>query len=118
MASLGDHIESIARRGPLEISTLAAIAAFALLLLSQILDLGSLHHHVEGIDKQVGFLWSPNWSVVYFLLFPFYLYLFCVLVTQCRATIKGLVDAGVITAPGGDTVAVDSVFAAWQQSLD
>ena len=68
-------------------------------------------------DKQVGFLWAPNWTVMYIVLFPLYNFLFCGMVSCVRGTLTNFLEARVITAGGGGMVARDSLLADWERHV-
>jgi hypothetical protein len=120
MISLGAHLERIAKStGPLALSILSITVAFILMLLSQVLGFGTVLYHdsITNIDKEVGFLSAPNWTIVYAVLFPPYLCLFSVLVCSCEFTLKSLLETRVITGPGGAEASEESLFAAWKAGL-
>jgi hypothetical protein len=120
MINLGAKIENVAKNaGPLVLGVLSITVAFVLLLLSQALGLGTLtyHDYAHGIDKEVGFLSAPNWTIVYAVLFPVYLCLFAVLIERSEFTLRSLLQARVITGPSGAAVTEDALFSAWNMGL-
>jgi len=60
---------------------------------------------------------APNWSIVYTLLFPFYLCLFAVLTDRVRITLTSLLRQKVIVDAEGRTVTAERLFAAWREAL-
>jgi hypothetical protein len=116
--NLGELLERTARnRGPLDLSIISITIAFMMLLLSQILGVGSLIYKTNGIDKQVGFLWSPNWTITYVVLFPLYLCLFAVLTERREFVIRSFIQARIITAPDGTAVSPDQLAEKWRTVL-
>jgi hypothetical protein len=116
--NLGEVLERTARdRGPLDLSIVAAVIGFLLMLLSQLFGLGSITYSTHGIEKQVGFLWSPNWTITYVVLFPLYLCLFAVLTERREFTIGSLLQARIITGPNGEPVSEEQILARWKTVL-
>lgn len=54
-----------------------------------------------SVGKQVGLWTSPNWSVVYLILFPIYLILISILARNVRRTISECVDSGMLARADG-----------------
>jgi uncharacterized caspase-like protein len=116
LPNLAAGIESVARSvGPVLLGGLSMTIAFVLLLISQSLDLALVIIPESG--KQVGFMAAPNWSIVYTLLFPFYLCLFAVLTDRVRITLTSLLRQKVIVDAEGRTVTAERLFAAWRAAL-
>ena len=116
LPNLAAGIESVARNaGPVLLGGLSTTIAFVLLLVSQSLDLGLIKDIDSG--KQIGFMAAPNWSIVYTLLFPFYLCLFGVLTERCRITLTSLLRQRVIVDAAGNPVTEDRLFAVWKEAL-
>ena len=67
--------------------------------------------------KQVGFLWAPNWTVMYVILFPLYNFLFCGIVNRVHDILDVFIESRVITAGGGRRVARDALMADWRQHI-
>jgi hypothetical protein len=113
-SSLAERIEQIAtRRGPLDLGLQAIVAAFLLSLLSTFCGLGWLEYN----GKQVGFLFAPNWTIVYLVLFPPYLSLFSFLVSRCRNALIDFSDERVLTDSHGSPVSRAAILAAWNKAL-
>lgn len=116
--SLGELLERTAKsRGPLDLSILSIVGAFLLLLLSQILGLATLTYKADGIEKQVGFLWSPNWSIMYLVLLPLYLCLFAILAERREYTLRSFLQARIIIGPNGASVSEEHLFGKWRKVL-
>jgi hypothetical protein len=117
---LAGWIERIAiARGPVELSTLAALAAFMLTVASQIFGLAWLELKMPGGGtKQVGFVSAPNWTIVYLVLFPPYLALFAILITRWHNSLKAFCEQKLVLAPDGSPVPLESVLTAWRSALN
>jgi hypothetical protein len=114
--NLAAGIESVANAGgPLVLGVGSMTVAFLLLLISQMLDLHSIKIPESG--KEVGFMYAPNWCVVYTVLFPFYLVLFAILTERARNLFINLAERGVIVGPNGESVPEAVVFAGWKAAL-
>lgn len=112
--SLAGRIDQIARgRGPLDLALQAIVSAFLLSLLSTFCGLGWLEHN----GKQVGFLFAPNWTIVYLVLFPPYLSFFSVLTKRCRATLIDFSNERILIDSNGLPVPQAAILAEWNKSL-
>src|SRR5262249_49289029 len=74
-------------------------------------------YRAYGVEKQVGFLWSPNWTITYVVLFPLYLCLFAVLTERREFVVRNLLQARIITGPDGANVTEEQIFARWKRVL-
>jgi len=114
--NLAAGIEFVANAGgPLLLGGGSMTIAFLLLLVSQMLDLHSIKLPESG--KEVGFMYAPNWCVVYTVLFPFYLVLFAILTERAKNLFINLAERRVIVGPEGETVPEATLFAAWRAAL-
>lgn len=116
--SLAAAIESTARKaGPFLLCGMSMTVAFMLMLFSNILGLGLIDYRVNGVVKQIGFMAAPNWSIVYMVLFPFYLCLFAVLAERCKVTLTSLLQQKLIVDAKGRPVTEAALSAEWRISL-
>ena len=69
----------------------------------------AVHVREDGIAKQVGFLWAPNWTVLFLVLMP----LFLIFVADILTFWKGE-GRGVVLSAGGQVRAHDS----WTRNVD
>jgi hypothetical protein len=114
-SSLAERIEQIARRrGPLVLGLQALVAAFLMSLVSTFCHLGWLETN-DG--RQVGFLFAPNWTIVYLVLFPPYLAIFAVLAGRCHTTLIDFSDERIVTDSRGSPVSHAAILAAWSKAL-
>ena len=116
LPNLAAGIEAVAKAGgPILLGGVSTTIAFLLLLVSQMLDLSSIKLPDSG--KEVGFMYAPNWCVVYTVLFPFYLVLFAILTERARNMFNNLVERRIIVGPDGERVSEAKLFAAWKAAL-
>ena len=117
--SLAGLIEEIAsRQGPLILSLEAMTVAFLLSLLSIFCGLGWLEVDFDlNQKKEVGFIFAPNWTIVYLVLFPLYLSVFSVLTSRCRRTLMDFCDGRILTGPNGAPISHQAILAAWDSAL-
>ena len=118
-SSIAERIEEIAiRRGPLDLSLQAIAMAFLLSILSFFCGLGWLEINLNGsTTKEIGFLFAPNWTIVYLVLFPLYLSVFSVLAGRCRLALTDLSDARILVDSNGSPVLHATILAAWNRAL-
>lgn len=96
--SLGRLSEAIFTRGsPLNLPALVFAGASALGFMAYILGIHSaIYTRADGVVKQVGFLWAPNWTFLFMVLLP----VFYVLVTELLAYWKN--EGRLLLAGSGD----------------
>ena len=73
--SLAKTVEALfSRPSPLDLPATVFAGAVALGFLSYITDIHSItFERFDGITKQVGFLWAPNWTILFMLVLPMFL---------------------------------------------
>ncbi|BBE72959.1 trypsin-like serine peptidase [Oharaeibacter diazotrophicus] len=92
-------------------------AGFLLCLFSTSIGGHDVSYEVLG-NKQIGMLFAPNWTFVYMVLFPLYLYCFSVIATSRASMTAYMVEEGLITGPRGVRTTLDVVETAWLQRLE
>lgn len=116
LPNLAAGIESFAKDvGPIVLAFLSMAMMFVLLFISQAIGLHLIKLPQTG--KEVGFMAAPNWSIVYTILFPFYLFLFGTLADRVRIMLSSLIKHKFILGPQGEIIAESALFAAWRQAL-
>ncbi|MBP1881357.1 hypothetical protein J2Z84_004699 [Agrobacterium rubi] len=98
--SLGRMSEAVFTRGsPLNLPASVFAGASALGFLAYILGIHSaIYTRADGIVKQVGFLWAPNWTFLFMVLLP----VFFVLVTELLVYWKN--NGRMVLAGHGDKI--------------
>ncbi|WP_430256989.1 RcgA family putative transporter [Neorhizobium sp. DAR64872/K0K18] len=98
--SLGRMSEAVFTRGsPLNLPASVFAGASALGFLAYILGIHSaIYTRADGIVKQVGFLWAPNWTFLFMVLLP----VFFVLVTELLVYWKN--NGRMVLAGHGDRI--------------
>ena len=73
--SLASRSEALfSRRSLLDLPATVFAGAVALGFLSYVVDIHSVFYdHPSGPTKQVGFLWAPNWTILFLVILPLYL---------------------------------------------
>lgn len=89
----------------------------AVLLLFGAYMIGALDVEYRAAGKQLGFLWAPNWSFNYLILFTAFNCLFCFLVARFDEVLREFHDSGMIAASDGTSSSADDVIADWRLRL-
>jgi len=72
--SLAMRSEALFSRSPLNLSSVVFAGAVTLGFLAYVVNIHSITYRpVGGPLKQVGFLWAPNWTILFVVLMPLYL---------------------------------------------
>jgi len=119
--SLAQGLErAVDRLTPVGVVGAALTAGFLLCLFSFFIGIGVGVNDPMGQGKEVGFLYAPNWTVVYMVLFPLYLALFSLIISSIKAFFNNSVsspEVRVITGPKGVPTDLDLVTSIWNSQL-
>ena len=104
--SLARTSEAVFNRGsPLDLSASVFAGAVALGFSSYFLGIHSIvFPQANGVIKQVGYLWAPNWTLLFMVLMPLYFVFVRDLVVFWRATRRSLLS------PEGEGIANDDMW--------
>jgi hypothetical protein len=119
--SLAQGLErAVDRLTPVGVVGAALTVGFLLCLFSFFIKIGIGVNDPGAPGKEVGFLYAPNWTVVYMVLFPLYLALFSLIISSTKAFFNRSVSSAelrVITGPKGVPVDLDLVTTTWNIQL-
>ena len=99
----------------LNVFTVSLIMGLSLISLAGYLGIIDIYNS-DG--KQVGFLYAPNWSIMYTVLFPTYNALFCSMVTNVRQAFENLIKEGVITSVNEKNINLVKIWNSWTEHLN
>jgi hypothetical protein len=104
--SLARTSEAVFNRGsPLDLSASVFAGAVALGFSSYFLGIHSIvFPQANGVIKQVGYLWAPNWTLLFMVLMPLYFVFVRDLVVYWRGTRRSLLS------PEGEGIANDDMW--------
>jgi hypothetical protein len=101
--------------GEINVLVYTVVSAFCLILISYAAGLHDVIYTPSG--KQVGFIWAPNWSLMYLIVFPIFNLLFCMAVGGFRRNLRLFIDNKIITGPGGRKISGELLLNDWQRHM-
>ena len=114
--TLAERFETFAENSAiLNIFVISEAMGLALLFSADALGLSDVVDQASG--KEVGFLFAPNWSIMYTVLFPAYNTLFCYIAARVRQILQAFYDHGIIVAPGGSPLEAETLWQNWREHL-
>src|SRR4051812_9913087 len=84
--------------GAMNLFVASLTCSFLLCLIASGIGIGNFPY----AGKQVGFLWAPNWTVVYMVLFPTYLLIFSQIITVGAASLGQFASRGTVLQVNSD----------------
>ena len=115
-SSVAAKVEALAMRyEAINIGVISLLTAVLLIFGSYMT--GVLDVEYRAAHKQLGFLWAPNWSFNYLILFTAYNCLFCFLVARFDEILRMFHARGVIVASEPMRSTADDVIADWRLRL-
>lgn len=97
------------RGSPLDLPASAFAGAVALGFLSFIIGVHNASYAHEGIEKQVGYLWAPNWTVLFMVFLPLFLGLVVEALLHWKREGRQLLDAQIVG---------DGTAKSWMQNVE
>lgn len=104
-----------ARYEAINFGVISLISAFLLIFGSYMAGVVDVEY--KAIHKQIGFVWAPNWSVNYLVLFVVYNSMFCLFVNFVDETLRIFTARRVVAGDAGTAVSHAELAADWRAHL-
>ncbi len=101
----------------MNVTVFALVGGFLLCMASALADVHIVSRVDQGIVKQVGFLYAPNWVITFLILFPLYLMMFSILIRKRKKLLRLLADSRAIVRADGSPVGEDALPAYWSKFI-
>lgn len=116
--SLAERLEHFSEQHEtVNFTVFALVGGFLLCMASALADLHLVTQLQQGAEKEVGFLYAPNWVITYLILLPLYLMLFSILIRKRTKLLKLFAQARAIVGADGKAVGEGALLAHWNKSL-
>jgi hypothetical protein len=107
--------QAAARYEAINFGVITLISAFLLIFGSYMAGVVDVEY--KAVHKQVGFVWAPNWSVNYLILFVAFNCLFCLFVNKVYEVLAAFRSRGIIVGDTAAPITDDDLAADWRHHL-